>query len=239
MSAENHELPVAVVTGAGGAVGAATVKALAADHIVFAMGRTQESLDSLRQLENVHTLTADLQDLVEVEAAAERLNGDLTENFGRVKALVHAAAVGPAHRLEDCDATLWQQTMAVNVSAPALLTRGLLPSLRAGEASVVFVNSGAGQRSFPDHTAYAASKHALRSVADSLRLGEPKLKVTTVSPGQIDSKMLRGINQHLGRAFEAERYIRPESVAETIRWAIHSSPDLQITNVDVRPRHEI
>ncbi len=230
-----QDMPVAIVTGAGGAVGQATVQELSKDHQVVAIVRNQGSAGDIQELPNTRAFAVDLADGEAVEAAA----GLLQKEFPAVRALVHAAAVGPAENLQDCSLKCWQETMAVNVTAPALLTRGLLGSLRAGGAEVVFLNSGAGQRAFADHTAYAASKHALRALADSIRLSEPGLRVTTIFPGQIDSKMLRGINEYLGRPFEPDRYIRPESIAETIRWIVDSPHDVHITNIDVRPRTEI
>jgi NADP-dependent 3-hydroxy acid dehydrogenase YdfG len=216
-------------------MGGQVVQALATDHLVIAFARADDALTRLRRLPNVTAVKLDLLDFAAVERAGERI---LAEH-PKIRVLAQIAATSSPVGLEESDLTLWQTTLGTNIVAPALLTRALLPGLRAGQATVVFVNSGAGKRALPDHIVYTSSKHALTGFANSLRLAESSLRVTTVFPGQTDTKMLRSDHEAKGWAFEPETYIRPDSVANAIRWVVDSGPDVQITNIDVRPRHEI
>lgn len=232
---------VAIVTGAAGGVGSRAVQRLA-EHgwRVIAIARTNEDAQRLASLDGVDALYVNLAD---VDALDDWIHAELLTRFplARLDLLVHAAAtahVGPA---ADADASVWRHVLQTNVIAPAVLTGALLPALRAGQGSVVFVNSGAGERAVPDHAVYASSKHALRGYANTLRLEESGagVRVTTVYPGQIATKMLAGIDRALDVPFEPERCIRPQTVADAIVWVAESGPDVQITNLDLRPRQEI
>lgn len=229
------ELPLAVVTGAGGGVGRETVRDLARDHRVIATARAPEALAELAGWPNVVARHLDLLDAAAIEAFAAAVAAEQP----RLDVLVHAAAIGASASLEQTDAELWRRVLGTNLVAPGLLTRGLLTPLRAAGGTVVFVNSGAGKRALARHPAYNASKHGLTGLAGSLRLAEPQLRVVSVFPGQIDTPMLQRLHLELGVEHHGSEYIRPASVAAAIRWAVDAGPDVQITNIDVRPRHEV
>jgi NADP-dependent 3-hydroxy acid dehydrogenase YdfG len=98
----------------------------------------------------------------------------------------------------------------------------------------VFVNSGAGTAARPRNTPYAASKHALRALANGLRVEEEShgVRVSTVYPGPTDTPMFGG---DVDRA----ALIRPASVARAVVMAITASEDVQLTDIHVRPRREL
>ena len=123
----------------------------------------------------------------------------------------------------------------------AELTRQVLPLLRESQGTVVFIGSGAGTRPVPGHAIYTASKHALRGFADVLRIDEQRhrVRVVTLAPGQTDTGMLRTQSAEMGTPYEPERYIKPSSVAATVRFLVDASPDVHLTDIAVRPRVEI
>lgn len=235
--------PVAVVTGATGGMGRRIVADLARDHDVYAIGRSEQGLDALDAL-GAHTVQLDLADL---DTSGSTVDGvptsyaQLAAGLARVDVLVHAAAVADARSTETGSVADWQRQFAINVFAPALLTRALLPALRVAQGIVVFINSGAGSHPQPGNVIYAASKHALRGLADSLRKEEANagVRVSTVSPGQTDTEMLRGLVAAAGGAYVPEHYIDPEQIAEAVRFVVDASPRAQITDVAVRPRVEV
>ncbi|MGD8214979.1 SDR family oxidoreductase [Aestuariimicrobium sp. Y1814] len=223
--------PIAVVTGAGGGMGRAIVLDLSRTHQVHALARRPESVAGLPEGVVVHL--GDLRDpdfLDQVAAAA-----------GEVDVLVNAAAIGDPISLADARLDDWTAQLATNVIAPAELTRRLLPGLRARQGTVVFIGSGAGTRPVPGSAVYTASKHALRGLADVLRIDEAphRLRVVTIAPGQTDTPMLRSGHATTGREYTPERYLRPESVARAVRHVVDAPADVQITDMAVRPRVEI
>lgn len=227
----------AVVTGASGGVGGALVRLLAARgwHVIAPV-RAQAALTELNAIDGVEAEPLDLADGEQVRQWAERA---AAQRLDRLDLLAHVAAAGPTGKAVDAGLDLWESTFAVNVIAPATLTSGLIAPIRAAHGTVVFVNSGAGTRGVPNHAVYAASKHALRGYADTLRLEESAngVRVSTVAPGPMDTRMLR--EDDSWGAFRHEDVIDPASVASAIAWVADATPDVQIANVDVRPRQEL
>ena len=223
--------PVAVVTGAGGGMGRAIVLDLLATHQVHALARRQESVDDLPP--EVHVHLGDLRDAAHLDRVAAAV--------GQVDVLVNAAAIGQPLSLADATPGQWHDQLATNVIAPAELTRRLLPGLRARQGTVIFIGSGAGTRPVPGSAVYTASKHALRGLADVLRIDEAphRVRVATVAPGQTDTPMLQTSMTANGQPYTPERYITPESLAAAVRYVVDAPADVQITDVAVRPRVEI
>lgn len=224
------ERPVALVTGATSGIGRAVVERLVPDHRVLAVGRDREALAQLP--EGAEPVRADLTDFDALPGLVERLE--------RLDVLVHAAAIGHRATVESARPEDWRAQLELNVMVPAELTRLALPGLRRAEGVVVMLNSGAGFTASAGNTVYAASKFALRALADSLRREvEPeRIRVASVHPGPTDTPMLRGIHESIGQPYRQDEYIRPESVAAAIRAVVDASPDMQLTTVSVRPRQE-
>ncbi len=127
--------------------------------------------------------------------------------------------------------------MDVNVLAPAELTRLCLPALRASRGHVVLVNSGAGLRANPGWSSYAASKHALRALADSLR-GEERqsgVRVTSIFPGRVATAMQAKVHDQEGKEYDPSDWIAPESVATAVLTALDLPRDAEMTDVTVSP----
>ena len=99
------------------------------------------------------------------------------------------------------------------------------------------MNSGAGLNAHAEWSAYAASKHGLKALADSLRHEEHGngVRVTSVYPGRTASPMQAKVHQQEGKEYDAGRWIDPESVATTILMAIDLPRDAEVNDVTVRP----
>ena len=228
----------ALVTGAGGGVGGALVRTLAKrGWRVIAIVHAYADAQTLNGIDNIEAFRLDLDNGDHVTKWAREL---LKDKVDRLDLLAHVAAVGPVGPAAQATDALWTETLAVNVVAPALLTAGLLPALRAAKGTVVFVNSGAGERGVVGHAVYVASKHALRGYADTLRLEETAngVRVSTIYPGPIDTRMLLQ-DTTLPEGAGPDDFIRPQSVADAIVWLADATGDVHVTNLDLRPREEL
>ncbi|GAA1320808.1 SDR family oxidoreductase [Leucobacter albus] len=223
--------PTALITGATGGMGAAIARDLAGSHDVIAVGRNGAKLRALAHETGATTWAVDVTDSA---ALASRV-----AELARLDVIVHAAARGGSLSVESATVDDWADSFAVNVTAPAELTRLALPLLRAAEGTVIFIGSGAGTRPAPGSAVYTATKHALRGLADVLRIDEEphRVRVVTLAPGQTDTEMLR--RNIPPASYEAARYIRPESVAGAVRFVVDAPADVQLTDLAVRPRQEI
>lgn len=155
----------------------------------------------------------------------------------RIDSLIHVAGVVDLGAVADLSPALWEQQLAVNLVGPAELTRLLLPVLRVSRARVVFVNSGAGLHAHAGWSAYAASKHGLKALADSLRAEEAEhgVRVTSIYPGRTATPMQERVHQQEGREYDASRFIDAESVVTTILTALDLPDDAHLTDLTIKP----
>lgn len=233
MTAHRVSRPVALVTGATGGMGRCVVADLARTHDVVALGRNETMLAELSRIDGVVAQPTDITD-------ATALSG-LVGGLERLDVLLHVAAVSVPYSVEEAIPLHWQEHFDVNVFAPAELTRLCLSLLRESQGTVIFIGSGASTHPAPHNVVYAASKHALQAMADTLRIEEAAtgVRVSTVSPGQTDTELLRRAHAKRGDEYIPEHYIRPETVARTVRFVVDAPPDAQLTDVAVRPRVEL
>ncbi len=223
-------MPVHLLTGAGSGIGAAVADTLHArgDRLLL-VARSQERASELAERwEGATTLVADLSDT----AAIARL--ELPDSLDSV---VHAAGAVDLGTVGELTTDQWLSQLEVNLLAPAELTRVTLPALRAARGTVVFVNSGAGLRANPQWAAYAASKHGLRALADALRLEEKEqgVRVTSVYPGRTATPMQERVHEQEGKAYDADEWIRAETVAAAIVHALDLPGDATIPDLTLTP----
>jgi short-subunit dehydrogenase len=223
-----------LITGAGSGIGAAVAARLAerGDEL-WLLARDAARAAQLRaSFPGAHTLIGDL-------STPDRLSWALGQQPQPVElhSLLHIAGVVQLGQIGDLTTKVWNETLAVNLIAPAELTRLFLPTLRVAHGHVVFVNSGAGLRADADWGTYAASKHGLRAVADSLRAEERAngVRVTTVYPGRTATAMQRKVRAQEGLPYDPDVYIDPESVATALLTALDLPRDADITELTVRP----
>ncbi len=230
---------VAVVAGATGAIGGAVARSLAGEGAsLLLLGRDEARLREIGvELDEgaaaVRTVAGDLTGQRAVEAA-----GAAVESLGDgVDLLIHAAGAFRAGSVESAPAGDLDLQFAVNVRAPYLLTRRLLPALRARRGLVVFVNSTAGLGAGGGSAAYAASKHALRAVADGLRaeVNADGVRVLSVYPGRTRGRMQREVCRGLGQRYDAERFLDPSDVAAAIVDAAALPPSAEVYDLRLRP----
>ncbi|MFD6529289.1 SDR family oxidoreductase [Streptomyces sp. NPDC060184] len=227
-------MPTHLITGAGSGIGAAVARRLrdrGDDLVLLARdaGRAKE-LAALHP--GARTLVGDLG------------NPDrLSWAFGQqpmpesLDSLLHIAGVVELGSIGDLTPKAWHFQLNANLVAPAELTRLTLPQLRVAKGHVVFVNSGAGLSASAQWGAYAASKHGLKALADSLRHEEHGngVRVTSVYPGRTASPMQAKVHQQEGKEYDAGQWIDPESVATTILMALDLPRDAEVNDLTVRP----
>lgn len=221
-------VPTALITGAGGGIGAAIADALAPDHTLLLAGRPSARLDAVAQRLGATTWPLDLTDVDGFEAAADVIT--------ELDVLVHNAGVAYPGRVAESTPEQWRASFEVNVTGAVALTCALLPALRAARGQVVFVNSGSGLNPSPGLASYSASKFALRAFADSLRADEPLLRVTSIHPGRVDTGMQRDLVAYEGGEYDAARFLSPQTVAGVIAQVAATPPDAHTHQVVIRPR---
>jgi len=192
---------VVLVTGAGDGIGRAVSLALAgAGAEVILLGRTVRKLEALHAeigklgAPEASIVPLDLERALaaDYEAAADAI----AKRYGRLDGLLHnAALLGALTPLEQYDVPLFMRVMHVNVTAEFVLTRQLLPLLRASrDAAVLFTSSGVGNVGRAYWGAYSISKFAVEGMAQVLSQeleNTSNVRVNVIDPGKVRTSMRR------------------------------------------------
>src|SRR5918993_4253677 len=186
---------VAVVTGASRGIGRAAALALAeAGAHVIALARTQGALESLddeiRSKGGSATLVpVNLKDL----EALDRLGAAIHERWGKLDILLgNAGQLGELAPITHIDQPVWDEVMAVNVTANYRLIRSLDPLLRASDAGrAIFVSSGAAHKCLAYWGPYSVSKAALEALVRTYaaETATTPIRVMLVNPGPLRTRM--------------------------------------------------
>jgi NAD(P)-dependent dehydrogenase (short-subunit alcohol dehydrogenase family) len=220
--ANRFEGKVALVTGAGRGIGAATAHLLAAGGARVALvSRTLSQLEEQAALicsefgaGRAIAIAGDIADEAFVRSAFDRVKS----TFGPVRILINNA--GHFHKGNLAETTLadWERSFATNVTGMFLCSKYATLQMReAGGGAVVNVSSLAGIRSaekFPGFAAYIASKHAVIGLTEGLAVEEKPngIRVNCVAPGTVETHMLHS-------AFPGvEATAQPEDIAKVIAY---------------------
>lgn len=222
-----------LLTGAGSGIGAALARLLAerGDDLVLIARSAARAADLAQAHPKAAVVIADL--------ASDALERTL-ENIDppdRLDSLVHLAGVVELASVADLTAEGLTGTLAVNLVAPAVLTRWALPSLRAGRGTIVFVNSTAALTVNASWASYAASKAGLKSLADAVRAEEAShgVRVTSVFPSRTATPMQQEVRRQEGAPYVAGELLAPDSVARVILQSIDLGDDATMPDVVLRP----
>ncbi len=194
---------VALITGGGRGIGAATAEALARKgaHVIVA-SRTEAELSATVAQLRAKGLSASLRvlDVADEAAVAAAFTGIAAE-FGRLDLLVNNAAIllsGPFAEMAMSD---WDRLMSINLRGAVLCARQAFQRMRKG-GGIVNVSSLGGvacTEKFPGYAAYTVSKFALTGLTEALAAeGKAQgIRVNGVAPGAVDTEMLRQAAPHL------------------------------------------
>jgi len=177
---------VAIVTGGGTGIGAASAKLLAANGLdVVLVGRRSEPLEDVRAAigGSAVALAVDVRE-------SERIVEATLDAFGRIDVLVNNAAVIRNGPFESFTRELFDEHYAVNVAAPFFLLAEALPALRQSpDAAVVNVSSSVGSIVKPGTMLYGSTKAALEYLtrAWAYELAADLIRVNCIAPGPVDT----------------------------------------------------
>jgi NADP-dependent 3-hydroxy acid dehydrogenase YdfG len=229
---------IAAVTGASGGIGRAIAIALAAEGAcVYASGRDRGALAQTVSTAKEYSRCIGIRsDLTSEEGLQEFTNA--LEAAGTVDILIHSAGLiqqtDMEHgRIQDLDVQY-----SVNVRTPYLLTQRLLPQLISSRGQIVFINSSVGLTAKRAEIGqYAATKHALKAIADSLReeVNPKGVRVLTLYLGRTATPMQKTLAMAEGKAYCPDILLQPEDVASTIIHALRLPATAEITDINIRP----
>jgi len=211
----------ALVTGAGGGIGAAIVRGLRAEGAkVVAADREVSTIEADARLPG-DLLDRDYAD--GLPSAAERA-------FGRLDIVVNNAGVIARGTVIETTDAAWAQSVGVNVEAPFRVCRSAIPILAAaGGGAIVNVASCWGLRPGPGHAVYCMTKAAIASLTQCMGMDHAhrNVRINAVAPNEVNTPMLRtgfvrrGLDPgtavaELGRSVPLGRIAEPEDIADVV-----------------------
>ena len=219
-----------LITGASRGIGRAiAIRFSAPDTTLYLTGRDAKGLgETGNQVKskggNPIAIVADLSSPEEVEKVISELSGQhldlLVNNAGM-------AVVKPFQQLSQND---WDKTLAVNLTAPFLLTKMLSPEMPEG-SSIVNILSIAAKTGFPNWSSYCASKFGMEGLTQSIReeLRPRGIRVTNIYPGRVDTSIWKGVPGE----WPQETMIKAEDVAGAVYYAYSQPPGVQIKEIEL------
>lgn len=219
----------AIVTGASSGIGLEISKALCRlGYEVFGIGR---NFDKAFTDNAFHPMVCDilhtdqLCDIVK-EIAAQHHVSVLVNNAGTAYYGLH----------EELNARKIQQMVRTNLEAPMILTCQLLRTLKKNRGYVINISSVTAAGSNPHGCAYGATKAGLSSFSHSLFDEARKygVKVVTISPDMTRTNLYR--NADFREGDEAESYLLPEEVADTVKYVLSQREGLVVSDITLKPQ---
>jgi 3-oxoacyl-[acyl-carrier protein] reductase len=230
-----------VVTGASKGIGLAIIKRFAREtgttHSFAICARNEAELRTTHaQLEAEfpsHRFLAEVCDVAE-ESQVDRFAALCQSQLGIPDLVVNNAGFGVFKSILDITTSEFRSVLDANFRGAYLLTRALLPSMRAARAgTIVTISSLAGKNGFAGGTAYCASKFAVRGFMQNLFLDvrSDNIRCVTICPGSVGTDFFANITN----PGSTVRMLDAGDVAESVWYASHLSPSATVTEIEIRP----
>ncbi|MGC1852070.1 MAG: SDR family oxidoreductase [Solirubrobacterales bacterium] len=226
----------ALITGASSGIGLAIARALGEEgYALTVSARRPEKLESAAEelrkagleVQSVPANMTDEEDVVDLFSKHR-------DAYGRLDALVNNAGVGIGAAMEEIETKYLDMQLAVNLRALIIGTREGLPMLREagsehGKALIVNTASIAGKGGQAWLSVYAATKGAVINFTQSTHreVGSDGIQCTALAPGFVDTPMTEFAKERV----PGEEMIRPEDIAEAVRFLLRTSPNCHVPEV--------
>lgn len=234
-----NEKKAAFVTGATSGIGKAIAYEFAKHGIdLILCGRRQERLDQIKKdlgsKVNVHTLSFDVRDKNETLKAVD----SLPKNFKKIDILINNA--GNAHGLDPIQSGNiedWDAMIDINVKGLLYVSKAIIPQMVERQSGhIINIGSSAGRELYPKGNVYCASKSAVLSITEGMRidLNPFGIKVCAINPGLVETEFshvrFKGgeIANSVYKGFEA---LQPEDIADLVYYTVSRPKHVNIADV--------
>jgi len=227
---------VALVTGAGRGIGKAIANLLSRSgaRVVLA-ARSEAQLTAVsEELQSQGGKALVIPTDLTRDEEMERLVEQTVTEWGPVDYLINNAGWGRTASVIKSNVSDWDRTFQVNLRAPMVLSRLVLPSmLEKGDGAVINISSVSGITGHANGAAYSASKFGLIGFSQSLyeEVRENGIRVSVIIPGFVDTQMIPPV-----RRLDRSKMIQPEDVAKTVLFVLTSPPTICPVEITVRPQ---
>jgi 3-hydroxy acid dehydrogenase / malonic semialdehyde reductase len=237
----------ALITGATSGIGEATAELLAKNNFkIIACGRKIDKLVALKnKLSAITEITTLEFDVKDKKSVFEKING-LSEEWKNIDVLVNSAgnAHGRAYVADD-DTNNWDEMIDANVKGLLYVTKATVSNMIARRTGhIINLSSIAGKEVYTNGTVYCASKAAVESISQGLRLElvMHQIKVTNLAPGAVatDFSLVRfkGDKEKADAVYAGWQPLQAIDIAETILYIVNAPKHVNIADVLVLPSQQ-
>lgn len=239
---------IAFITGATSGIGRASAEKLAdAGFRVIISARRKEKLEEFGKLledrgHDVLTLVFDVRD----REACRRAVASLPEEWSRIDLLVNNAGLALGLEPEyEGDFADWDTMIDTNIKGLLNMTRFVVPGMVARDSGhVINIGSVAGDAAYGGGNVYCATKAAVKTITDGLRidLAHTSVRVTNVKPGLVETDFSRvrfhGDSERAGNVYKGIKPLTGEDIADVVLYAATAPAHVQIAEVLVLATHQ-
>jgi NADP-dependent 3-hydroxy acid dehydrogenase YdfG len=233
---------VIAITGASSGIGEAAARLLAGTGAKLVLGaRRVDRLSAVAEEINAQGGTAlatplDVTSRASMDAFVEMAR----ERFGRIDVLVNNAGIMMLAPLAEARQDDWDRMIDVNLRGVLNGVAAALPKMMAQQSGhIVMIGSTSGRRVAQMNGVYAATKFAVRAIAESVRLeGGAAVRSTLISAGATQTELVENIDQPMMREALRARWndtLPVDSVARAIAFAIAQPHEVDVSEILVRP----
>ena len=210
---------VAVITGGGSGIGAATARLMAREGAkVVVVDLAEAPARAVADEIGGTAITADVADRASAEAFVEAA----VDRHGRIDILVNNAGIGCFGRTPDLAPDNWERVIAIDLNAVFYACRAAIPHMTGGKAAIVNTASISGMAGDYGFTAYNAAKAGVINYTRCLAIDHARdnIRANSICPGPVDTPLLtsgvdeiEGLRTEWERVVPAGRFARPEEIA--------------------------
>jgi len=232
---------VILITGASSGIGEATACLLAGKGGRVVLGaRRAERLEKVTAEIRATRGTAecrvlDVTNLADVQAFVDFG----LKTFGQIDVIINNAGIMPLSPLHELKIDEWNRMIDVNIRGVLHGIAAVLPHMRARRSGhIINLSSIGGHQVWPTCAVYSATKFAVIAISEGLRLENPDVRVTVITPGVVESELADTISDSGTR--EAMKEFRkialtPDAIARAVAYAIEQPADVDVNEIIVRP----
>ncbi len=235
---------VVVITGASSGLGEAAARLLSAQGATVVLGaRRSDRLQSLAdELSGSGGKALAVATDVTHRNQVKRLVDTAAQKFGRVDVMINNAGIMPRAPLERLTIDDWDRTIDVNIKGVLYGIAAALPHMKKQKSGhMIFVSSVAGHKIGPDFAVYAATKHAVRALAEGFRqeVKPYNIRTTIISPGAVATELPDSVTEpdiaEKIRTYYDEIAIPAESFAQAVIFAMSQPEEVDVNEILFRP----
>lgn len=238
----HKETRTAIITGASQGIGKAIAYELMNTGVrAILAGRSGEKLEKLQADLPDHVvtpicMTLDLADLGDIARFADTVH----KSHSQLDILINCGGIYRRGSLRDAPISHLDELYKTNVRGTYALTQALLPLLIGARGDIVFINSSVVFSDASEVGQYAATKHALQGVADSLRaeVNNQGIRVLSIYPGRTATPGQHDIHNTESKEYEPDRLLQPSDIANIVVACLNLPASAEVTDLRIRPRYK-